>query len=364
MLSSKPVDQKARRAPPEESGVPGPRAPGIDGPRHARRRSPSSCVALKGKSASFSAALHTAPLGLLGAAAALQLLALLSRTEAWNVSVRAAGATVGPPCACTARRASGRSRRWPTGSSPSRPASPSCAARARPGARAFPALLGAEVPILATEAILAALTSFTLVGPLGPAVVAAAGVRRGHRRCSGRACARWPGSRRRGLCAGPRRAAQPRRALARRRPRARGRPRPDRAQLPHPALHRRRGVALRLDRGAHRDGHHQPAAPRPERRSGGHRAHPRCARRRHGGGGRRAAHGDRDGGRAVLRRLGGVRTGWGARAGRRGAARVERRGATERAYLRRPPQADLARAIHLPLAFATRPRPWPAPACA
>jgi uncharacterized membrane protein YbhN (UPF0104 family) len=40
------------------------------------------------------------------------------------------------------------------------------------------------------------------------------------------------------------------------------------------------------------------------------------------------------------------------------------RGATERAYLRRPHQADLARAIHLPLAFATRPRPWPAPAWA
>jgi hypothetical protein len=40
------------------------------------------------------------------------------------------------------------------------------------------------------------------------------------------------------------------------------------------------------------------------------------------------------------------------------------RGATERAYLRRPPQADLARAIHLPLAFATRPRAWAAPAFA
>ena len=62
-----------------------------------------------------------------------------------------------------------------------------------------------------------------------------------------------------------------------------------------------------------------------------------------------------------------ARLGGGGLAGARGpAARGARasRGATERAYLRRPPQADLARAIHLPLAFATRPRPWPAPAFA
>ena len=37
-----------------------------------------------------------------------------------------------------------------------------------------PTLIAAEVPILAVEAALAALTSFTLVGPLGPALVVAA----------------------------------------------------------------------------------------------------------------------------------------------------------------------------------------------
>ena len=60
--------------------------------------------------------------------------------------------------------------------------------------------------------------------------------------------------------------------------------------------------------------------------------------------------------------------GGGGLAGARGPAdaalRAAPRRATERAYLRRPPQADLARAIYLPLAFATRPRPWAAPAFA
>lgn len=42
----------------------------------------------------FTAALHTAPVSLLALAAALQILALLARTEAWNVCVRAAGGTV------------------------------------------------------------------------------------------------------------------------------------------------------------------------------------------------------------------------------------------------------------------------------
>jgi hypothetical protein len=54
---------------------------------------------------------------------------------------------------------------------------------------------------------------------------------------------------------------------------------------------------------------------------------------------------------------------WLGREGRQ-TRRSRVRGATERAYLRRPPQADLARSIHLPLTFTTRPRPWAAPAFA
>jgi uncharacterized membrane protein YbhN (UPF0104 family) len=53
---------------------------------------------LAGKSDTFTTALHAAPWWLLAGAAALQLLALLARTEAWHVCVRATGATVGRRC--------------------------------------------------------------------------------------------------------------------------------------------------------------------------------------------------------------------------------------------------------------------------
>ena len=141
-------------------------------------------VALKGKSGSFTAALHTAPLGLLGLAAALQLLALLSRTEAWNVSVRAAGATVGRR---TLYRASSVGSVASVANGQLSVAARIAVLRRSSPARSprVPALLGAELPIIATEAILAALTSFTLVGPAGPAVVGAAGLRRDHGRARG-----------------------------------------------------------------------------------------------------------------------------------------------------------------------------------
>jgi uncharacterized membrane protein YbhN (UPF0104 family) len=157
-------------------------------------------LALKGKSASFTAALHTAPLGLLGAAAALQLLALLSRTEAWNVSVRAAGATVGRRVLF--RAASVGSIASVANGQLSVAARIAVLRRSSPaGSPRVPALLGAEVPILATEAILAALTSFTLVGPLGlpwwlPLVCVAVTVLLGAGVCA------LAGRRRRGLCAG------------------------------------------------------------------------------------------------------------------------------------------------------------------
>ncbi|HEX6621873.1 MAG TPA: hypothetical protein VF024_19575, partial [Solirubrobacteraceae bacterium] len=123
-------------------------------------------AALASKSGTFGAALRTAPLGLLGAAAALQLLALLSRTEAWNVSVRAAGATVSRRVLY--RAASVGSVASVANGQLSVAARIAVLRRSSPaGSPRVPALLGAEVPILATEVILAALTSFTLVGPLG-----------------------------------------------------------------------------------------------------------------------------------------------------------------------------------------------------
>jgi uncharacterized membrane protein YbhN (UPF0104 family) len=51
-------------------------------------------IALATHSDDFTAAVRAAPLWLLALVAGLQLLALLSRTEAWSVCVRATGATV------------------------------------------------------------------------------------------------------------------------------------------------------------------------------------------------------------------------------------------------------------------------------
>jgi uncharacterized membrane protein YbhN (UPF0104 family) len=123
-------------------------------------------VGLATHSDEFTAALRTAPLWLLGLVAALQIVALLSRTEAWYVCVRATGATV-------ARRRLYRA---------SSVGSIAVVINGQVGLAArlavlrrtcprdsprVPALLAAELPIVATEAALAALFSFTLVGPLG-----------------------------------------------------------------------------------------------------------------------------------------------------------------------------------------------------
>jgi hypothetical protein len=100
------------------------------------------------------------------AAVALQVVALVSRSEAWHVCVRAAGGTVGrrrlyraSSLGCVGNLVNGQL---------------SAAARiaalrrlAPEESPRVPALIAAELPILTVEAMLAALTSFTLVGPLG-----------------------------------------------------------------------------------------------------------------------------------------------------------------------------------------------------
>lgn len=123
-------------------------------------------AAVAGKGAEFTTALHAAPLWILGLAAALQLVALVSRSEAWHVCVGATGATVSR-------------RRLYRASSVGYVAvllngQLGVAARIAALRRANPdtsprvgALIAAELPILATEAALAAVWSFTLVGPLG-----------------------------------------------------------------------------------------------------------------------------------------------------------------------------------------------------
>jgi len=121
---------------------------------------------LSGRSGQFTSALHAAPLWILALAIVLQLISLIGRTEAWNVCVRAAGATVrrrvlfraagvgylgsvlNGSLGLAARLAS--LRRWAPETSPR-----------------VPALLAAEIPIIGVEVTLTALFSFTLVGPLG-----------------------------------------------------------------------------------------------------------------------------------------------------------------------------------------------------
>ncbi|MGZ4278824.1 MAG: hypothetical protein ACXVVU_19400 [Solirubrobacteraceae bacterium] len=319
-------------------------------------------VALKGKSESFTAALHTAPLVLLGVAAALQLLALLSRTEAWNVSVRAAGGTVGRRTLY--RAASVGSVASVANGQLSVAARIAVLRRSSPaGSPRVPALLGAELPILATEAILAALTSFTLVGPLGlpwwvPPLCVATTVALGAALCL------LAGNRRRGLCGG----LAVLRSLD-------GRSRvvglvlvAVLAQIARNYLIlRSTGVAVSLFDSIAVLIAMVTISQLPLGPSVGAAATVLIL----------GAHGvatvaaagvllTATGTAGALCFAAWAGADWLGREGRQ--TRRERvsgdRGATERAYLRRPPQADLARAIHLPLAFATRPRPWPAPAWA
>ena len=114
----------------------------------------------------FGAALGSAPAGILLAATALQLLALVSRTEAWRVCVVAAGGTVGRRRLFRAASLGylGSQLNHQVGTA----ARIAALRRAAPDeSPRVPAQIAAEVPILAIDAALAALTSFTLVGPLG-----------------------------------------------------------------------------------------------------------------------------------------------------------------------------------------------------
>jgi len=124
------------------------------------------CAILAGRRDVFLDALDAAPIWLLACAVALQVLALLVRSEAWRLCVDAAGSTI-PRRGVF--RASGIG-----GLAGILNGSVGVAARIAALRRTAPAqcprvgtLVAAEVPILAIEGTLAALTSFTLLGPLG-----------------------------------------------------------------------------------------------------------------------------------------------------------------------------------------------------
>jgi uncharacterized membrane protein YbhN (UPF0104 family) len=123
-------------------------------------------VALAGHRDDFEQALRAAPIWVLLAATALQLVALLSRCEAWHTCVSAAGGVI------SRRRLFHAGGLGNLGSLLN--AQVGAAARigilrrsGRDEVPHIPALIAAEVPILSIEAALAAIASFTLVGPLG-----------------------------------------------------------------------------------------------------------------------------------------------------------------------------------------------------
>src|SRR4051812_46478911 len=123
-------------------------------------------IAQWGKRDDFATAIEKAPLWLLGCAVLLQVVALLTRTEAWRICVLAAGGTVGR------RRLYRASSMGYVGSLLN--AQLGTAARIAALRRSAPEespriapLLTAEVPIMVVEGMLAAVASVTLIAPLG-----------------------------------------------------------------------------------------------------------------------------------------------------------------------------------------------------
>jgi uncharacterized membrane protein YbhN (UPF0104 family) len=121
---------------------------------------------LAGRGAQFTAAVRTAPLTLVALSVLLQIGALLTRTEAWTICVRAAGGTV-------SRRVLFRSAAFGciasiVNGSVGMAVRIASVRRAAPQTTpTAPALVAAEVPIITVELGLVAIFSFTLVAPLG-----------------------------------------------------------------------------------------------------------------------------------------------------------------------------------------------------
>jgi hypothetical protein len=123
-------------------------------------------ILLAGRQDDFEAALSDATVSVLSATVLLQIVALLARSEAWHLTIQAAGGTVD-------RRVLYRASSMGVLGSLLN-AQLGVAARIGALRRSspdvspqVPTLIAAEFPILAVEAILAALSSFTLVVPLG-----------------------------------------------------------------------------------------------------------------------------------------------------------------------------------------------------
>jgi uncharacterized membrane protein YbhN (UPF0104 family) len=121
---------------------------------------------LAGRRHEFAAALSGASTWVLAVTVLLQIVALLARSEAWHLSIGAAGGTVGRRVLYRASSLTvlGSVLQGQVGVA----ARIAALRRSSPAVSPqVPTLIAAEFPILAVEAALAALTSFTLVGPLG-----------------------------------------------------------------------------------------------------------------------------------------------------------------------------------------------------
>ena len=121
---------------------------------------------LAGRRHEFAAAMSGPALWVLGVAALLQTVALLSRSEAWHLTIAEAGGTV--PRRALDRASSMQVLGGLLNSQFGVAARIAALRRSSPDTcPKVPTLIAAEFPILAIEGTLAALTSFTLVGPLG-----------------------------------------------------------------------------------------------------------------------------------------------------------------------------------------------------
>jgi uncharacterized membrane protein YbhN (UPF0104 family) len=123
-------------------------------------------VLLAGRRHEFTTALSGAAAWVLAATVLLQIVALVSRSEAWHLTIQAAGGTVDRR---VLYRASSMQVVGSVINGHLGVAARIAALRRSSSAVCpqVPTLIAAELPILAVEAALAALTSFTLIGPLG-----------------------------------------------------------------------------------------------------------------------------------------------------------------------------------------------------
>jgi len=121
---------------------------------------------LAGRRDEFEEALAEASIWILAAAALLQIVALVSRSEAWHLTIEAAGGTV--PRRALYRASAMQVLGGVINGHLGVAARIAALRRSSPEVSPHvPTLVAAEFPIIAVEAALAAATSFTLIGPLG-----------------------------------------------------------------------------------------------------------------------------------------------------------------------------------------------------